>query len=266
MKERLDILVVKKGLFDSREKAKSAILEGNIFVDGVREDKVGMKFSTDSDICFKGKKMPFVSRGGFKLKKALSVFPISLEGKTCMDIGASTGGFTDCMLQNGAKKVYSIDVGYNQFDYRLRTDARVICMEKTNIRYLDKNMIGEDMDFISCDVSFISLTKIFPKAKEFIKDKGEMVFLIKPQFEAGKEKVGKNGVVRDKNTQIEVIEKIYDFSIENGFTPLKLDYSPIKGPKGNIEFLIYLKRDEKEPFDRLNIVSVVDMAHKELVK
>lgn len=267
MKERLDILVVKKGFFSSREKAKAAILEGNIFVDGVREDKVGMKFKEDSEIVYKGKDMPFVSRGGFKLKKAVDVFSLNLNEKVCIDIGASTGGFTDCMLQNGAKKVFSVDVGYGQFDWRLRNDERVVCMEKTNIRYVTKDDIKEELDFASCDVSFISLTKILEPVSLLLKEKGEMVCLIKPQFEAGKENVGKNGVVRDKKVQKEVIEKVYDFSIEKGFVPFDLSFSPIKGPKGNIEFLIYLKKNSKEePFNRKCIESVVDEAHEELMK
>jgi len=267
MKERLDVLLVKKGLFSSREKAKIAIMEGNVFVNGQREDKAGSAFPEDAEIVYKGKKMPYVSRGGFKLEKAMKSFPIDLNGKVCMDIGASTGGFTDCMLQNGAKKVYSVDVGYGQFAWKLRQDERVVCMEKTNIRYVKPEDIGDLIEFASCDVSFISLTKILIPVRALLKDDGEMVCLIKPQFEAGKEKVGKHGVVRDPEVQTQVIENITEFVIANGFLPLGLDCSPIKGPEGNIEFLIYIRKSDEKienlPFDIRNVVSE---AHRMLDK
>ena len=267
MKERLDVLLVKKGLFPSREKAKIAIMEGNVFVNGQREDKAGSTFNDDDEIEYRGKEMPYVSRGGFKLEKAMKSFPVDLKGKVCMDIGASTGGFTDCMLQNGAKKVYSVDVGYGQFAWKLRTDERVVCMEKTNIRYVKPEDIGEPVEFASCDVSFISLTKILDPVRELLKDNGEMVCLIKPQFEAGRDKVGKHGVVRDPEVQAEVIESVTSFVSSIGFLPLGLDFSPIKGPEGNIEFLIYIRKsDEKAENVPFDIRAVVSSAHQMLDK
>ncbi len=244
MKERLDILVVSKGIAPSREKAKALIMAGQIFVDNEREDKPGTKFDENANIELHGKALPYVSRGGLKLEKAIESFDLQLEGKICMDIGASTGGFTDCMLQNGAGKVYAVDVGYGQFDYKLRCDERVVCMEKTNIRYVTPEDIDDVLDFASCDVSFISLSKVFPAAYNLLKTGGEMVSLIKPQFEAGKDKVGKKGVVRDPKTHLEVIINVIGFAIDNGFTVNKLDYSPIKGPEGNIEYLIYMTKTE----------------------
>ena len=242
MKERLDILVVNKGIAPSREKAKALIMAGQIFVDNEREDKPGTKFDENAKIELHGKTLPYVSRGGLKLEKAIESFDLELEGKICMDIGASTGGFTDCMLQNGAGKVYAVDVGYGQFDYKLRCDDRVICMEKTNIRYVTPEDIDDVLDFASCDVSFISLSKVFPAAFNLLGTGGEMVSLIKPQFEAGKDKVGKKGVVRDSKTHLEVIENVIGYAIDNGFTVNRLDYSPIKGPEGNIEYLIYMTK------------------------
>ena len=246
MKERLDVLLVNRGLASSREKAKTIIMSGDVFVNGQREDKAGSTFDDKCEIEVRGNKLKYVSRGGLKLEKAVNEFGLSFDGMTCMDIGASTGGFTDCMLQNGAAKVYSIDVGHGQLDWKLRNDERVICMEKTNFRYIKPEDIGEQIDFASCDVSFISLTKILLAARALLKDEGRMVLLIKPQFEAGREKVGKKGVVRDEAVHVEVIEKIVRFADICGFDILRLDYSPIKGPEGNIEYLIYLRKDSSE--------------------
>lgn len=243
-KKRLDVLVFERGLTESREKAKILIMEGKVFVRGQREDKPGTSFPEDVEIELKGEKMPFVSRGGYKLDKALKVFPIDLSGAVCMDIGASTGGFTDCMLQNGASKVFSVDVGYGQFAWSLRTDKRVILMEKTNVRYLTLEDIGEKLDFISCDVSFISLSKIFPVIKALLKDSGSSVCLIKPQFEAGKDRVGKKGVVRDKAVHFDVINEVISYAKSFSLFPEALSFSPIKGPEGNIEYLLYLKASD----------------------
>ena len=243
MKERLDVLLVKKGLAESREKAKAVIMSGNVFVDGQREDKAGATFDEEKvEITVKGNTLKYVSRGGLKLEKAIDKFGVNVQDAVCMDIGASTGGFTDCMLQNGATKVYSVDVGHGQLAWKLRNDERVVCMEKTNFRYLTREDIADDLDFASVDVSFISLTKILLPARNLLKDNGKMVCLIKPQFEAGKEKVGKKGVVRDEKVHMEVIEKIFDFIDILDFAFLSLDYSPIKGPEGNIEYLIYIEK------------------------
>lgn len=262
MKERLDVLLVNKQLAPSREKAKAMIMEGIVFVNGVREDKAGASFPQTADIEVRGTTLKYVSRGGLKLEKAMEHFHISLEGKICMDIGASTGGFTDCMLQNGAKKVYAVDVGYGQFAWKLRQDSRVVCMEKTNIRYVTPEDIGEQLDFASVDVSFISLTKVLGPAKELLNDQGEMVCLIKPQFEAGREKVGKKGVVRDAAVHREVIERVIDFSEELGFRVKNLGFSPIKGPEGNIEYLVYLqKRSLTEQEEKVDVGLVVQEAH-----
>ncbi|MCR4749991.1 MAG: TlyA family RNA methyltransferase [Lachnospiraceae bacterium] len=250
MKERLDVLLVNKGLAPSREKAKTVIMAGEVFVNGQREDKAGATFDPEkADIEVRTKQLKYVSRGGLKLEKAVNVFGLNFDGLICMDIGASTGGFTDCMLQNGAAKVYSIDVGHGQLDWKLRNDDRVICMEKTNFRYIEKADIADWIDFASCDVSFISLTKILLPARALLNTGGRMVLLIKPQFEAGKEKVGKKGVVRDSNVHVEVIEKIVRFATICGYDVLRLDYSPIKGPEGNIEYLIYLKKNESRDED-----------------
>lgn len=247
MKERLDVLLVKQGFAESREKAKAVIMAGNVFVQGQREDKAGAMFDESKvQITVKGSSLKYVSRGGLKLEKAMDCFPISLEGKVCMDIGASTGGFTDCMLQNGARKVYSVDVGHGQLAWKLRNDERVVCMEKTNFRYMTRQDIEDDLDFASVDVSFISLTKILVPARKLLKQGGQMVCLIKPQFEAGREKVGKKGVVRDKSVHREVITKVMDFAELTGFAILGLTFSPIKGPEGNIEYLIYLQKDERQ--------------------
>jgi 23S rRNA (cytidine1920-2'-O)/16S rRNA (cytidine1409-2'-O)-methyltransferase len=244
-KERLDVLLVERGLAPSREKAKTLIMAGDVFVNGQREDKPGTTFSEEkiTSLEVRGEKLPYVSRGGLKLEKAVKNFDFSLKDKVCMDIGASTGGFTDCMLQNGASKVYSVDVGHGQLDWKLRSDERVVCMEKTNFRYMVRDDIGDDLDFASCDVSFISLTKILLPARRLLKDCGEMVCLIKPQFEAGKEKVGKKGVVRDPKVHEEVVHRIIDFTAIAGFEVLHLDFSPIKGPEGNIEYLVHIRKN-----------------------
>lgn len=243
------------------------IMEGNVFVENQREDKAGATFDTEAEITVKGNTLKYVSRGGLKLEKAMTHFGITLEGKVCMDIGASTGGFTDCMLQNGAVKVYSVDVGYGQFAWKLRQDPRVVCMEKTNIRYVTPADIDDVLDFASVDVSFISLTKVLIPARELLRDGGEMVCLIKPQFEAGREKVGKKGVVRDKAVHEEVVERIIEFASQNGFFVKNLEYSPIKGPEGNIEYLVYIRKDETGGVDAaVDIKAVVDAAHGEFDK
>lgn len=245
MKERLDVLLVAQGYASSREKAKAIIMSGNVFVNGQREDKAGTSFDPAKAIIeVKGQTLKYVSRGGLKLEKAMEHFGISLENKICMDIGASTGGFTDCMLQNNATKVYSVDVGHGQLAWKLRNDERVVCMEKTNFRYLLPEDIEDLLDFASVDVSFISLSKILLPARRLLKKEGQMVCLIKPQFEAGKDKVGKKGVVREKGIHKEVIQKIYALADILGFQILNLEYSPIKGPEGNIEYLIHIKKDE----------------------
>ena len=244
MKERLDVLLVEQGYAASREKAKAIIMSGSVFVNGQREDKAGSTFDpAKSTIEVKGHTLKYVSRGGLKLEKAMAQFTIGLEQKVCLDIGASTGGFTDCMLQNGASKVYSVDVGHGQLAWSLRNDERVVCMEKTNFRYLTREDIQDDLDFASVDVSFISLSKILLPARRLLKDHGQMVCLIKPQFEAGKEKVGKKGVVREQSVHQEVIEKIYTLADILGFQILGLEYSPIKGPEGNIEYLIHIEKN-----------------------
>lgn len=267
MKERLDILLVNRGLAPSREKAKTMIMEGNVFVNHNREDKAGSTFPEDCEIEIHGNTLKYVSRGGLKLEKAMIHFQISLTDKVCMDIGASTGGFTDCMLQNGAAKVYAVDVGYGQFAWKLRQDPRVVCMEKTNIRYVMPEDIGDVLDFASVDVSFISLTKVLGPAYALLRDGGEMVCLIKPQFEAGREKVGKKGVVRDKKVHEEVIDKVIGFAMETGFSVRNLEYSPIKGPEGNIEYLVHIeKTDDVGKEDSVDVHAVVEAAHGELDK
>lgn len=268
MKERLDVLLVKQGFAPSREKAKAILMSGIVYVDGQKEDKAGtMVMEEKVKIEVRGNTLRYVSRGGLKLEKALKVFPIDLTEKTCLDIGASTGGFTDCMLQNGAAKVYAVDVGHGQLDWKLRQDERVICMEKTNFRYMTKDSLEEQVDFASCDVSFISLTKILGPAYELLKEQAQMVCLIKPQFEAGKDKVGKKGVVTDEKIHREVCEKVMLFAAGLGFQILGLDYSPIKGPEGNIEYLLYLqKKPEKEQDAGLSLIEeVVRAAHGKLL-
>ena len=268
MKERLDVLLVQRNIAESREKAKAMIMAGVIFVNGNREDKAGTTFDVEkAHIEVKGATLKYVSRGGLKLEKAMNHFGLKLAGKVCMDIGSSTGGFTDCMLQNGAVKVYAVDVGHGQLAWKLRQDERVVCMEKTNIRYVKPEDIREPVDFASVDVSFISLTKVLPVAMELLVPGGEMVCLIKPQFEAGREKVGKKGVVRDRAVHVEVIEKVTDFALSLGFQILNLDFSPIKGPEGNIEYLVHLVKpeDSKEYgcFDK-SISHVVELSHEKL--
>ena len=263
MKERLDILLVNKGLAPSREKAKAMIMEGNVFVDNNREDKAGSTFDVNASIEVKGNTLKYVSRGGLKLEKAMTHFGITLEGKVCMDIGASTGGFTDCMLQNGAVKVYAVDVGYGQFAWKLRQDERVVCMEKTNIRYVTPEDIGEPVDFSSIDVSFISLTKVLGPVKEILSPGGEVVALIKPQFEAGREKVGKKGVVREKSTHLEVIQMVMAYAAEIGFEIRNLEFSPIKGPEGNIEYLLYLHKPEPASEETVTGEEALAKAEKE---
>lgn len=243
MKERLDVILVRQGYAQSREKAKALLMAGNVFVDNQREDKAGTLFDESKiTIEVKGKTLPYVSRGGLKLERAIGQFPIALQDRVCMDIGASTGGFTDCMLQNGAAKVYAIDVGHGQLDWKLRSDGRVVCMEKTNFRYVTGEDVSEPIDFASVDVSFISLTKILIPARELLREQGQMVCLIKPQFEAGRDKVGKKGVVRDKKVHAEVVRKVVDYADMIGFSVRGLTYSPIKGPEGNIEYLMWLEK------------------------
>lgn len=242
MKERLDVLLVKRNLAESREKAKAVIMAGNVFVEGQREDKAGTTFPDTVQIEVRGHVLPYVSRGGLKLEKAIANFDVSVDGKVCTDVGSSTGGFTDCMLQNGAAKVYAVDVGYGQLDWKLRSDARVVCLERTNARYLSAEQIPETLDFASIDVSFISLKLIFPALYALLREGGEVACLIKPQFEAGREKVGKKGVVRDPVVHLEVLESFLRHAKENNFTVLGITYSPIRGPEGNIEYLGYLKK------------------------
>lgn len=244
-KERLDVLLVNRRLADSREKAKAIIMAGNVFVDGQREDKAGTTFPDTVNIELHGVQMKYVSRGGLKLEKAVEKHGLDLSGKVCMDVGSSTGGFTDCMLQNGAVKVFAIDVGTNQLAWKLRNDERVILMEKTNIRYVTPEDIGEAVDFVSIDVAFISLTKVLEPVYALMKDGAEAVCLIKPQFEAGREKVGKKGVVRDIAVHREVIDSVSAFAAQCGFELLDLDFSPIKGPEGNIEYLMHIKKHDK---------------------
>lgn len=274
MKERLDVLLVRRGLAESREKAKAVIMAGCVYVNDQKEDKAGAMFDETkiSNLEVRGNTLPYVSRGGLKLAKAMKQFDISLEGKVCMDIGASTGGFTDCMLQNGAVKVYSVDVGHGQLAWKLRNDERVVCMEKTNFRYMVRDDIQDDLDFASVDVSFISLTKILGPAYNLLKTDAQMVCLIKPQFEAGKEKVGKKGVVRDPAVHVEVIEMVMDYAVSMGFEILNLDYSPIRGPEGNIEYLLHIyKTSDTKEHDQLPheeyaqlIAQTVENAHKTL--
>ena len=261
---RLDARIFELGLTESREKAKAFIMAGQVYVNGMKATKAGVTVSEKDSIEVRGSS-EFVSRGGHKLKKAMSSFPISLENKICMDVGASTGGFTDCMLQNGAVKVYSVDVGYGQLAWKLRSDPRVVNLERTNIRYITDEQVPDKVNFASVDVSFISLCLVLPAIHPILSDDGECVCLIKPQFEAGREKVGKKGVVRDKNVHSEVIEKIYNFAIETGFYVSGLDFSPIKGPEGNIEYLIYLKKQETANAD-VDIELVVNNSHAELDK
>lgn len=268
-KERLDVLLVQQGFAPSREKAKAVIMAGEVFVDNQREDKAGQMFPITAKIEVRGKKLKYVSRGGLKLEHALEAFPIDLTEKTCMDVGASTGGFTDCMLQNHAKYVYAIDVGTNQLAWTLRQDPRVCSMEKTNIRYVTEDDIGELVDFVSIDVAFISLTKVLTPVKALMKQDAQIVCLIKPQFEAGRDKVGKKGVVRDKKVHEEVIQMVMNYALSIGFHILGLLHSPIRGPEGNIEYLLYMENDRREP-SQVNekqmqeIHELVERAHEAL--
>lgn len=268
-KERLDVLLVERNLIESREKAKAIIMSGIVFVEGQREDKAGTRFDSDVDIELRGETSKYVSRGGLKLEKAIEKYKLELEGKICMDVGSSTGGFTDCMLQNGAKKVYAIDVGTNQLAWELRNDDRVVVMEQTNARYLQPGDLKDLIEFASIDVSFISLTKILLAVKNLLIDDGEVVALIKPQFEAGRDKVGKKGVVRDKKIHEQVIKEVSAYSSSIAFDCLDLDYSPITGPKGNIEYLLYLRKGKSnkgQEFSDMQIKELVSKAHIELVE
>ena len=263
-KERLDKLLVDGGFFESREKAKRAIMAGLIFVNGQKEYKAGTDFPLDCEIVVKGDECPFVSRGGLKLAKALKIWDISLKGIIAMDMGASTGGFTDCMLQKGASKVYSVDVGYGQLDWKLRQDPRVVNMEKCNIRYLDDENLYNTVDFVSIDVSFISLKHMFPVASKVLKDGGKIVALVKPQFEAGRDQVGKHGIVKDEKVHIEVIEKSIEYAKQSGLYPIALSFSPIKGAKGNIEYLLYLEKSREIGYNDLCIHETVKASHDTL--
>ena len=268
MKERLDVLLVKRGLAVSREKAKAVIMAGNVYVENQKEDKAGTMFQDTVNIEVRGSTLKYVSRGGLKLEKAMTHFGVTLKDKVCMDVGSSTGGFTACMLQNGAVKVFAIDVGHGQLDWKLRNDERVVCMEQTNIRYVVPEDLGEAADFSSIDVSFISLTKVLLPVYDLLKEDGEVVCLIKPQFEAGREKVGKKGVVRDPEVHKEVIEKVISYGQSIGYAALHLEYSPIKGPEGNIEYLLHLKKKvDGLPQDAtLDVEETVKKAHGELDK
>ncbi len=280
MKERLDVLLVNRNLAASREKAKAVIMAGIVYVDGQKEDKAGALFEETAQIEVRGSTLRYVSRGGLKLEKAIAVFGVDVQGRVCMDVGASTGGFTDCMLQNGAAKVYAVDVGHGQLDWKLRCDDRVVCMEKTNIRYVTPDDVADVIEFASIDVSFISLTKVLGPVRELLCGGGRVVCLIKPQFEAGREKVGKKGVVREKGTHLEVIRMVMDYARTAGYRILNLDFSPIKGPEGNIEYLLYLEKSglwedavssvacgtgvDGESFTMIDPVRVVDEAHRVL--
>ena len=243
-KKRLDVLLVERGLQESRQRAQAAIMSGEVFVGGQRVDKPGTAVAEDAEVEVRGAALAYVSRGGLKLEKAMATFPIDLTGAVCADIGASTGGFTDCMLQNGAARVYAVDVGYGQLAWKLRSDPRVVCLERTNARYLTSEQIPEPLDFASIDVSFISLKLIFPALHGLLKENGHLACLIKPQFEAGREKVGKKGVVRDPKVHLEVLEHFLEHAKESNFTVLGITYSPIRGPEGNIEYLGYLEKSD----------------------
>lgn len=262
MKERLDVLLVERRLADSREKAKAIIMSGIVYVEGQKEDKAGSMFDVSSNIELRGATMKYVSRGGLKLEKAMEVFPVELTDAVCMDVGSSTGGFTDCMLMNGAVKVYSVDVGHGQLAWKLRQDERVVVMEKTNIRYVTPENIDDVLDFASIDVSFISLTKVLLPVKNLLRNEGKIVCLIKPQFEAGREKVGKKGVVRDYKVHEEVIEEVLNYSISIGFDVEGLDYSPIKGPEGNIEYLACLVKTDKEQGEYINSINIAEVVRE----
>lgn len=265
-KVRLDVALVERGLAPSREKAKAIIMAGIVYVNNQKSDKAGKDVKPDDTIEVRGSTLKYVSRGGLKLEKAMECFPIDLSNKVCMDVGASTGGFTDCMLMNGAVKVFSVDVGYGQLAWKLRTDERVVNLERTNFRHATAEQITEPIDFASVDVSFISLKHIFPNLNLFLKNDGQAVCLIKPQFEAGREKVGKKGVVSDINTHLEVVENVIQMAVDNGFSVLGLEFSPVKGPEGNIEYLIYLVKSD-EPFvsENVDAKTLVGKSHEELL-
>ncbi len=262
-KTRLDVLLVEKGLQESRQKAQGTIMAGLVYVNNQKVDKPGTAVANDAVVEVRGHALKYVSRGGLKLEKAMQIWPITLEGKICADIGASTGGFTDCMLQNGATKVYAVDVGYGQLDWKLRNDERVVCLERTNARHLSHEEIPDDLDFCSIDVSFISLKLIFPALYGLLRDGGEIACLIKPQFEAGREKVGKKGVVRDPAVHLEVLENFLTHAKENNFTILGITYSPIRGPEGNIEYLGYLRKST-EPDGDYDLAAIVSASHETL--
>ena len=262
-KKRLDVLLFEKGLAESREKARAMIMSGIVFVDGQRSDKPGNQVSSESAVEVRGQTLEFVSRGGLKLKKALAFFGVSPEGKTCIDCGASTGGFTDCLLKNGAKKVYAVDVGYGQLAWSIRSDERVVVMERTNVRYVTHEQIPEEMELAVIDVSFISLSLVLPAVRALLKDGGEVLCLIKPQFEAGREKVGKKGVVRDKATHVEVLNAFLQNAANAGFSVRGITFSPIRGPEGNIEYLGHLTADERESAE-VDTAAVVEESHGEL--
>ncbi|MDO4733939.1 MAG: TlyA family RNA methyltransferase [Lachnospiraceae bacterium] len=265
MKKRLDVLVCEQNPEMSKSRAQAMIMSGTVYVDGQKETKSGSMFPEDTIVEVRDNSLKYVSRGGLKLEKAMQEFPVDLKGKVCMDIGSSTGGFTDCMLQNGASRVYAVDVGKGQLHYKLREDDRVVVMEKTNIRYVTPEDIPEKIQFASVDVSFISLSLVLPAALPLLDERKELVMLIKPQFEAGREKVGKKGVVREPKVHKEVIEKTVDIAEENGLTVSGLSFSPVKGPEGNIEYLIHvLKSAEPKPFDKAEIDAVVEAAHNAL--
>lgn len=268
LKDRLDVILVKKGLFQSRERAKAAIMAGVVYVDGQKSDKAGTPISEDAEIFIKENLCPYVSRGGLKLEKAINEFNIELKEAVCMDIGASTGGFTDCMLQRGAQKVYAVDVGYGQLDYKLRINPNVVNMEKVNIRYLDPDEIKEELDFVSIDVSFISLKLVLPVAAPLLRENGSILCLVKPQFEAGKEQVGKKGIVREPEIHEEVIENVIGYAAACGLYPAGLTFSPIKGAKGNIEYLLLLKKEESESVDAKESFTsnhIIALAHSALI-
>lgn len=267
MKKRLDVLIFENGLAESREKAKAIIMAGQVYVDNQKADKCGTTYDENANIEIRGKTLQYVSRGGLKLEKAIKNFNLDLQDKIAMDIGASTGGFTDCMLQNGAKKVYSIDVGYGQLAWKLRTDERVVNLERTNMRKVTKEQIPDEIDFFSIDVSFISLKLLLPVARTLLSKNAQAVCLIKPQFEAGRENVGKKGVVRDINVHTQVVETIYNFCLDNGYDVLNLDFSPIKGPEGNIEYLIHIqKSEEPKSYTNISINELVSLSHSTLDK
>ena len=262
-KKRLDVMMTERALAESRQKAQAIIMAGQVYVNGQKVDKAGAPVAEDAKIEVRGKTLAYVSRGGLKLEKAVKRWPIDLKGATCADIGSSTGGFTDCMLQQGAEKVYAVDSGYNQLDWRLRSDSRVVCMERTNARYLDKEQIPDELDFFSVDVSFISLRIILPPMRPLIKEEGEAVCLIKPQFEAGKEKVGKKGVVRDPVVHLEVLENFLTHAKDAGFTVKDITFSPIKGPEGNIEYLGYLSAQSGPSYEG-DLKELVRQSHESL--